>query len=79
MMQNWEGVLFNSVFLSALIAVWIVLLVKAVRSLMRGGERPEVHLRTVRDILDEHLTRRDIDRERYVDRRKALDEIIAIV
>jgi hypothetical protein len=78
-MQNWEGVLFNPVFLSALIAVWIVLIVKAVRSLMRGGERPEVYLRTERDILDEHLTRRDIDRERYVDRRKALDEIIAIV
>jgi len=50
-----------------------------VYSLAAGGEEPDAPFRSSRDILEEHLTRHDIDREEYVDRRKALDHISAIV
>ena len=77
--SGWDGALFAPAFVSAVIAVWVTLIVITIRSLIQSGQRPGVHLRTARDILDEHLIRRDIDREEYVDRRKALDNISAIL
>jgi putative membrane protein len=50
----------------------IVLLVVLVRWLGNSLERPGVHLRTPREILDERFARGEIDREDYEARRKAL-------
>ena len=67
------------VFVVVPFALWAVLIAAAVYSLAAGGEDPDTPFRSSRDILEEHLTRHDVDREEYVDRRKALDHITAIV
>ena len=71
--------LSDPVFVAVPFALWAVLIAAAVYSLAGGGEEPYAPFRSSRDILEEHLTRHDIDREEYVDRRKALDYITAIV
>ena len=72
-------ILSNPVFVAVPFALWAVLIVAAVYSLAGGGEESCAPFRSSRDVLEEHLTRHDIDREEYVDRRKALDHITAIV
>ena len=72
-------ILSNPVFVAVPFALWAVLIGAAVYSLAGGGEEPCAPFRSSRDVLDEHLTRHDIGREEYVDRRKALDYITAIV
>jgi uncharacterized membrane protein len=72
-------ILSNPVFVAVPFALWAVLIAAAVYSLVSGGKEPDAPFRSSRDILEEHLTRHDIDREEYVDRRKALDHISAIV
>jgi len=72
-------ILSNPIFVAVPFALWAVLIAAAVYSLAAGGEEPDAPFRSSRDILEEHLTRHDIDREEYVDRRKALDHIGAIV
>ena len=69
-------ILSNPVFTIVPFALWAALIAAAVYSLATGPDAP---LRSARDILEEHLTRHDIDREEYVDRRKALDHITAMV
>ena len=44
-----------------------------------GREAAGAHLQTPRENLDEHLTKGEITREEYVDRRRALDFKTAIV
>ena len=38
--SGWDGALFAPVFVSAVIAVWVNLIVIAIRSLSRSGDRP---------------------------------------
>jgi uncharacterized membrane protein len=72
-------ILSNPVFTIVPFALWAGLVVAAVLSLTQGSENLDTHIRSARSVLEEHLMRRDIDREEYVDRRKALDEVTAIV
>jgi hypothetical protein len=51
----------------------------ALRTLGRYDEKIRLPFRSARDVLEEHLTRHDISREEYVDRRKALDYITGLV
>jgi hypothetical protein len=72
-------ILSNPVFTVVPFVAWVVLIAAALYSLPGGGENLDAQLRSSRGILEEHLTRHDIDREAYVDRRKALDLLSAIV
>jgi uncharacterized membrane protein len=74
-----QAVLFNPLLMTILLAFWIVLIGVAIRSLIEGGERPGVHLPTARHVLDEHLTRGELGRDEYVQRRKALDYITEVL
>jgi uncharacterized membrane protein len=76
---GWEELLFNPLFTAFLFVFWIALIVALIASLSESGEHPGAQFRAARDILDEHLTRGEVGREEYVDRRKALDHITAIV
>jgi uncharacterized membrane protein len=75
----WDGVLFSPLFTAILFVFWIVLIVTLIGSLMDGGEEARAYVRAARELLDERLWRGEIDREEYVDRRKAVDQIAAIV
>jgi len=75
----WDGVLFSPLFTAILFVFWIVLIVMLIGSLMDGGEEAQGYVRAARELLDERLWRGEIDREEYVDRRKAVDQIAAIV
>jgi uncharacterized membrane protein len=60
-------------------AVFVGLVAVALRTLGRYDEKIGLPFRSARDILGEHLTRHDISREEYVDRRKALDYVTGLV
>ena len=60
-------------------ALFVGLIAVALRTLGRSDEMTGLPLRSARGILEEHLTRHDISREEYVDRRKALDYINGMV
>jgi len=60
-------------------ALFVGLIALALRTLGLSDEETSLPFRSARDILEEHLTRHDISREEYVDRRKALDYITGIV
>jgi uncharacterized membrane protein len=62
-----------AVGLLAFCALFIVVLIRA------PTEQPGVHLRTPRETLDEHLTKGEITRDEYVERRRALDFKAVIV
>jgi uncharacterized membrane protein len=72
-------ILSNPIFTIVPFALWAVLIAAAVFRLAESGGGSDTPLRSARDILEEHLTRHDIDREEYVDRRKALDHITGMV
>jgi hypothetical protein len=72
-------ILSNPVFAIVPFALWAVFVAAAVLSLAEGGENLDTHMRSARSVLEEHLMRHDIGCEEYVDRRKALDYITAIV
>ena len=77
---TWEAVLFSPLFATALVMLWAILIVVVIGSLNNDVSGPSgVHLRTARDMLDEHLTKGEISREAYADRRKALDYGTGIV
>ena len=62
------------------VLVFGVLLILALISAPVDGSEPSgAHLRTPRETLDEHLTKGEITREEYVDRRRALDFKTAII
>jgi hypothetical protein len=71
-------ILSHPVFTIVPFALWIGLISVALYTLANGTDNPRVPFRSARDMLDEHLTRRGIGREEYVDRRKALDQIAAL-
>jgi uncharacterized membrane protein len=52
-------------------ALFVGLVAVALRTLGRYDEKIRLPFRSARDVLEEHLTRHDISREEYVDRRKA--------
>ena len=60
-------------------ALWITLIVVALHTLALGDNKLEPTFRSARDLLEGQLTRHDIGCEEYVDRRKALDYITAMV
>jgi hypothetical protein len=71
-------ILSDPVFTVVPFALWIGLIIVVLSSFL-GDEKPGLPFRSARDILEEHLTRQDIGREEYVDRRKALDYITGMV
>jgi len=71
-------ILSDPVFTVVPFALWIGLIIVVLSSFL-GDEKPGLPFRSARDILEEHLTRHDIGREEYVDRRKALDYITGMV
>lgn len=75
----WEGMMLGPLFMSGLLAIWVALIVALIRSLSTGRERPGVPLRTPREILEERLAKHELDREEYVERRKALDFSVSII
>jgi hypothetical protein len=72
-------ILSNPMFTIVPFALWIAMIVLALYMSLSGAESPWAPFRSPRDILDEHLTRRGIDREEYVEQRKALDHVTALV
>jgi hypothetical protein len=72
-------ILSNPVFAIVPFAIWIGLIAVALYTMTAGEEKFPVPLRSARVALDEHLTRGDIGREEYVERRKGLDHVTAIV
>ena len=71
-------ILSDPVFTVVPFALWVSLIAVALSSFL-GDEKLGLPFRSARDILEEHLTRHDIGREEYVDRRKALDYITGMV
>jgi hypothetical protein len=72
-------VLSTPAFMIVPFAIWIGLIAVALSTLAAGGDTFAPPLRSARETLDEHLARGDIGREEYVDRRKGLDQAIAMV
>jgi uncharacterized membrane protein len=56
-----------------------LLIVTLIHASIDDAKTPGTHLPTPRDTLDEHLTKGEITREEYIDRRKGLDFIVAMV
>ena len=77
--MGWEGMMSGPLFMSGLLAIWVVLIGALIRSLSAGRERPGVPLRTPRKILEERLARHELNREEYVERRQALDFSVSII
>jgi hypothetical protein len=57
----------------------VLLIVTLIQAPLDGPEPYGAHPRTPREALDAHLTKGEITREEYVDRRRALDFKTAIV
>jgi len=72
-------ILSNPMFTIVPFALWLGTIALALYLSISGGESPWAPFRQPRDILNDHLARRGIDREEYVERRKALDLIAALV
>jgi uncharacterized membrane protein len=71
--------LSNPVLTVVPFALFVGLIAIALRTSGRSDEDAGLPFRSARDILEQHLTRHDISREEYVDRRKALDYITGMV
>jgi hypothetical protein len=71
--------LSNPVFAIVPFAIWVGLIIVAVSSLAAPDDGFVRSFRSARDTLDAHLTRGDIDREEYVDRRRGLDYVTAFL
>jgi hypothetical protein len=71
-------ILSDPLFIVVPFALWVGLTTIALSSLLGEG-KSALPFRSARDILEEHLTRQSIGCEEYVDRRKALDYITAMV
>ena len=72
-------VMSNPVFTILPFAAWIGLIAVALHTLADRGDGSATPFKSARDALDVHLTRGDIGREEYVDRRQALDHITGMV
>lgn len=62
-----------------LLVFGVLLIVALIGARIDDPQPLSAHLRTPRETLDEHLTRGEITREEYVDRRRALDFKTAIL
>ena len=62
-----------------LLVFGVLLILALIRAPMDDPQPPGAPVRTPRESLDEHLTKGEITREEYVDRRRALDFKTAIV
>jgi len=79
MMNDWgmgwgwgSGMFLGPLFMIALFVLAVVLIVALIRWLNAGRDTPGPRLRTARDDLDERFAKREINREDYEARRKAL-------
>jgi len=70
---------FTPLLLMGVLVFGVLLILALISAPIDGREPPGAHLRTPREILDEHLTKGEITREEYVDRRRALDFKTAII
>jgi uncharacterized membrane protein len=76
---DWLGAAATPLLAVGLLVFCALFIVALIRAPADSPEQPGVHLRTPRETLDEHLTKGEITREEYVDRRKALDFKAVIV
>jgi uncharacterized membrane protein len=74
--MDWAS---TPLLIGGLLVFGVLLIVALIRAPIHDLQAPGAHLRTPREILDEHLTKGEITREEYVDRRRALDFKMAIV
>ena len=72
-------VAFTPLLVMGVLVFGVLLILALISAPVDGCEPPGAHLRTPRETLDEHLTKGEITREEYVDRRRALDFKTAIV
>ena len=72
-------ILSDPVLTAVPLALFVGLIAVALRTLGLSDANTGLPVRSAREILEEHLTRHDISREEYVDRRKALDYITGLV
>jgi hypothetical protein len=77
--MDWLGVASGPLLAVELLAFCAVVIVALLCSPYDAYERTGAPLGASRATLDEHLTRGEITREEYIDRRKALDFSSAIV
>ena len=64
---------FTPLLIMGLLVFGVLLILALISAPVDGREPRGAHLRTPRETLDEHLTKGDITREEYVDRRRDLD------
>ena len=76
---DWLGIASGPLLAVELLAFCAVVVGALLCSPYDTQERSGFPRRTAHTTLDEHLTRGDLTREEYVDRRKALDYSSAIV
>ena len=70
---------FTPLLVMGLLVFGVLLILALISTPVDGREPPGAHLRTPREALDEHLTKGEITREEYVDRRRDLDFKTAVV
>ena len=76
---DWLGAAATPLLAVGLLAFCALFIVALIRAPTDSPAQPGVHLRTPREALDEHLTKGEITRDEYVDRRRALDFKAVIV
>lgn len=76
---DWLGAAATPLLAVGLLAFSALFIAAVIRAPADSPAQPGVHPRTPRETLDEHLTKGEITRDEYVDRRKALDFKTVIV
>jgi len=76
---DWLGAASVPLLITGLLVFAILFIVVLFRAPTDAPASPGVHLRTSREVLDEHLTKGEITCEEYVGRRRALDFNTAVV
>ena len=76
---DWLGAAATPLLAVGLLAFCALFIVALVRAPTDSPEQSGVHFRTPRETLDEHLTKGEITRDEYVERRRALDFKAVIV
>jgi uncharacterized membrane protein len=70
---GWEGMVVGPLFITALLIFAVGFIVMLMHASIEVNERAGLGVRAERQMLDEHWGKRQINREEYIDRRKALD------
>ena len=76
---DWLGTASVPVLIAGLLAFSALVVFALVHAPNNAPEQAGIHLRTPRETLDEHLTKGELTRDEYVERRKVLDFNAAIV